>query len=99
MTRRALYSHPRKKTVKYYPGLIIREKLEGWQSTTRATFEDERVEFLRMVGGETVALADAWSGIRAVEIAQAVYRSATEGIAVTLAKRACDSRPSPPLPA
>jgi hypothetical protein len=40
-----------------------------------------------MLNGETVPLADGWSGFRAVEIAHAVYHSTVTGAPVTLATR------------
>ncbi len=73
---------------KWYPELILREKLKGWQSTTQGTFEHELQEFLRRVAGEgDVQGADGWSGVRANEIAQAVYQSTAEGRAVRLSDR------------
>jgi predicted dehydrogenase len=78
----------RKKSTRLYPELILREKLKGWQSTTKQTFELELRDFLRMTRGDsTVDLADGWSGVRANEIAQAVYRSGVEGCAIRLAGR------------
>jgi predicted dehydrogenase len=63
---------------------MLREKLQGWQTTTLATFEDELADFLKMLAGQRVPLADGWSGVRAVEIADAVYRSTTTGDVVRL---------------
>jgi predicted dehydrogenase len=71
-----------------YPEIILREKLRGWQTTTKLTFDDELREFLRMVRGHgPVAIADGWSGFRANEIAQAVYESTSSGQSVTLQER------------
>jgi len=75
-----------RRQVKLYPSIMLREKLQGWQSTTLATFEDELADFLKMVAGKPVALADGWSGVRAVEIAHAVYQSTTTGRAVRLSE-------------
>jgi hypothetical protein len=40
-----------------------------------------------MIAGKTVPLADGWSGLRAIEIAHAVYRSTVTGAPVTLSSR------------
>ena len=73
---------------KWYPELIVREKLKGWQSTTKVSFEHELREFIRLIAGEKeVSVADGWSGLRANEIAQAVYQSSREGRAIRLSDR------------
>ncbi len=83
----------RSKRYHLYPELILREKLRGWQSTTKRTFADELVHFLRMIAKDpTSELADGWSGVRANEIAQAVYRSTTERALIMLPLR---SAPKP----
>jgi len=74
----------RHRQVKLYPSIMVREKLRGWESTTLATFAEELGDFLKMIAGETVPLADGWSGLRAVEIAHAVYQSSATGHVVTL---------------
>jgi predicted dehydrogenase len=75
---------PRKRTRKRYPEIIVREKLKGWETTTRITFDEELEDFLRMIAGEKVRLADGKAGVHAIEVAQAVYRSTREKRAVTL---------------
>ncbi len=89
---------PRKKIKKRYPGIIIREKLKGWQTTTLCSFETEIAEFGKMIAGECVALADGWSGLRAVEIANALYESSRTDQPLVLGSRSdaessdkCDS--------
>jgi predicted dehydrogenase len=77
----------RRRRLKLYPELIVREKLQGWQSTTFATFERELADLLRRLDGEDVPLADGWSGARAVEIAAAVHESTRLGAPVTLSSR------------
>jgi predicted dehydrogenase len=47
---------------------------------------EELADFLRMVKGQPSANADGWSGMRAVEIAHAVYQSTATGAAVTLSR-------------
>jgi predicted dehydrogenase len=76
----------RKRQMKFYPEIILREKLKGWQTTTYASFQEELVDFIRMVNGDRVPLADGWSGVRAVEIAHAVYASSKSGSAITLSR-------------
>jgi predicted dehydrogenase len=77
---------PRKRQMKFYPEIIVREKLRGWTTTAYASFQEELADFLRMTKGERVPLADGWSGFRAVEIAHAVYQSTATGAPVTLAR-------------
>jgi predicted dehydrogenase len=74
----------RKKQRKFYPELILREKFKGWQSTTQTTFDEETVEFLKMVEGEPSRLASGWDGLRASEIALAVHRATETGEPVKL---------------
>jgi predicted dehydrogenase len=76
----------RRRQFKFYPSAIVREKVKGWQSTTLASFSEELSDFLAMVGGRPVRLADGWAGLRAVEIAQAVYQSTLEGRPIRLSK-------------
>jgi predicted dehydrogenase len=76
----------RKRQMKFYPEIILREKLKGWQTTTYLSFQEELADFFRMVNGDRVPLADGWSGARAVEIAHAVYESTATGQPVTLSR-------------
>jgi predicted dehydrogenase len=75
---------PRRRQSFFYPEIIIREKLRGWQTTTYASFEMELTDLLRRLRGESVPLADGWSGLRAVEIAAAVHESTRTGVPVAL---------------
>lgn len=75
---------PRRRTVRRYLDLIVKEKLLGWQSTTLTTFEQELADFLRRIAGGKVPLADTLDGVRAVEIANAVYTSTRSGAAVPI---------------
>jgi predicted dehydrogenase len=68
----------RRRTMKFYPEVILREKLKGWQTTTYGTFVEELADFLRTIDGEKTPLADGAAGVRAIEVAQAVYRSTRE---------------------
>jgi predicted dehydrogenase len=74
----------RKRIRKLYPEIMIREKLKSWTSTALLSFQDELVDFLRMVKGEKTNLADGVAGFRAVEMANAVYQSSQSGKPVTL---------------
>jgi len=76
----------RKRQMKFYPEIILREKLKGWTTTAFLSFQEELADFLKMLRGEPVPLADGWSGLRAVEIAHAVYQSSETGSAVTLSR-------------
>ena len=75
---------PRRKTVHRYLDLIVKEKVQGWQSTTLTTFQEELADFLRRRDGAQVPLADTLDGLRAVEIAHAVYTSTRTGAAVPI---------------
>ena len=75
---------PRVKKRRFYPEIILREKLKGWQSTSKLTFQQELVDFLARLDGGKGALANGWDGVRSVEIAEAVYRSHREGNAIRL---------------
>jgi predicted dehydrogenase len=74
----------RKKVRKLYPEIILREKFRGWETTTYNTFVEELADFLRMLDGQKVPLADGHAGVLAVEVAQAVYRSTREHRTITL---------------
>ena len=77
---------PRRRRVKLYPELIVREKLRGWQSTTYATFEAELSDFVARLDGAVVPLADGWAGLRAVEIAAAVRESTMSSAPIRLSR-------------
>jgi predicted dehydrogenase len=66
---------PARRERKFYPWVAVREKLQGWQSTVRLTFEQEFRDFLGMLEGKPGSIADGIAGMRAVEIAHAVYAS------------------------
>ena len=76
----------RKRKMRFYPEIIIREKLKTWTSTALLSFEAELRDFQRMAAGERgLTLADGEAGVRSVEVAQAVYESSRTGGPVTLA--------------
>jgi predicted dehydrogenase len=78
---------PRKRQMKWYPEVMLREKLKSWTSTAYRTFEEELRDFLARLGGASVPLADGWDGLKAVEIASAAYRSSASGQPVPLIRR------------
>ena len=77
---------PRKRRIKLYPEIILREKAKSWTSTALVSFREELRDFLIQLGGPAnVPLADGTAGLRAVEVAEAVYRSTASGTPVALA--------------
>lgn len=61
---------------RYYPEIMVREKLRSWTSTTRLAFEEELRDFLARIRGESgTRLADGHAGVRAVEVSEAVRAS------------------------
>jgi predicted dehydrogenase len=62
----------RRRRRRFYPWVAVREKLRGWQSTVRWTFEQELRDFANPEPGRTVPLASGADGLRAVEIAHAI---------------------------
>lgn len=75
----------RKRTVRFYPMTMLREKFIGWQSSVIQMFRQEFTDFVRLTRGKESAIADGVAGLRAVEIAHAVYRSSKEHSAIRLA--------------
>jgi predicted dehydrogenase len=68
----------RRTTRKFYPDVILREKLQSWEVTTQLSFAEELTQFVaRMEGTPGGALADGHDGLRAVEVAHAIRQSAT----------------------
>lgn len=75
-------SKPRRRFL-FYPMNAVREKLFGWQSTVIDTFQQELIDFTAMcAGGPAGQLADSFAGYRALEIANAIYRSSTDNRSV-----------------
>ena len=76
----------RRKRRNLYLPLILREKLKGWQSTAARTLAEEITDFIALTKGQDPGrIARAEDGFRAIEIAQAVYRSSETGTVSTLA--------------
>ena len=77
---------PRKKTTRYYPEIMVREKIKSWKSTALLSFKDELRDFLKAANGSgSLPLADGYDGLRALEVAAAVRQSTLTGQVVELA--------------
>jgi predicted dehydrogenase len=70
----------------FYPESILREKFRGWQSTAVQTFVEEFDDFAAAAAGQPGSgrMALGADGLRAVQIAHAVYDSTRTGNRVTL---------------
>jgi predicted dehydrogenase len=71
----------------FFPRSIIREKFKGWQSTVIGTFDEELTDFVALALGkdaQDLRIARASDGMRAVEIAKAIYESSETGGTVKL---------------
>lgn len=77
---------PARRERKLYPWIAVREKMQGWQSTVRLTFEQELRDFLGLLEGKPGSIADGVAGLRAVEIAHAVYASSESRSPVKLTR-------------
>lgn len=69
---------------KLYPWINLREKLFGWQTTALRAFADEFEDFLGALQGNWGRLADGRAGLRAVQVANAVYQSSRSQLPVSL---------------
>lgn len=70
---------------KFFPEIIIREKLKSWQSTAVLSFEEELRDFVRTINNDGVfPVADGHDGLRSLEVAQAVRESSETGKTVRL---------------
>lgn len=65
----------------FYISAILREKLNGWQSTVVKTFVEELSQFKSLVetGKKDQVIATAEDGFRTMEVANAVYESSRTG--------------------
>jgi predicted dehydrogenase len=75
---------PRRRTGRTYLDIKVREKIQGWETTTLASFQDELTDFQRRIAGATVPLGNTLDGLRSVQIAQAVYDSTRSGQVVAI---------------
>jgi predicted dehydrogenase len=75
----------RRELRKFYPEVILREKLRGWKTTALLSFQEELADFLKMIDGDYgVALADGHAGLRSIEVSEAVRLSSRTGQPVDL---------------
>jgi predicted dehydrogenase len=79
---------PARRERRLFPWIAVREKLSGWQSTVRLTFEQELRDFLGLLEGKPGSIADGVAGLRAVEIAHAIRASSESRSPVKLAREA-----------
>ncbi len=64
------------KTRRFYPEIMVREKLKSWISTALISFQEELDDFLKMTNGDmNTPLADGYAGLRSLEVAHAVRES------------------------
>ncbi len=78
----------RTRRMKFYPEVILREKLKGWTTTGLPTFEEELRDFLRPAARASACRSrTGWDGLRAVEIAHAAYQLIGFRAPVTLSVR------------
>ena len=74
-----------RKVRKFYPGIMLREKLRSWQTTAFLSFQEELDGFLKMIDGDYhVPLADGHAGLRSIEVSEAVRLSSQSGKPVDL---------------
>lgn len=69
----------------FFPRLQLLERLRSYRWTVLRSFVEEFVAFARAVAGEPTEAATGFDGLRAVEIAHAVYDSSESGRSVMLA--------------
>lgn len=68
----------------FFPAFQIAERLRSYQWTVVRSFAEELGEFARTISGEKTLAATGFDGLRAVEIAYAVYESSETGRSVLL---------------
>ena len=70
---------PARRRLHVYPMLQVMERLRSYRWTAERSFMDELAAFGRTVRGEPTSLASGRDGLKAVEIAHAVYRTVESG--------------------
>ena len=75
---------PHRRKRNFYPMNIIREKLQGWQSTVIQAFREEHRDFRATIEGRGGSIASGFDGFRAVEMAAAARQSSDEGRSIRL---------------
>ena len=76
----------RTRSRRFYPEIMVREKLRSWTTTAYKSFQDELDDFVAMTEGSEASNADGFAGFRAVEIAHAVRQSSETGQPVRLSE-------------
>ena len=67
---------PRKKIRRFYPEIMVREKLKSWKTTALLSFKEELRDFIATTAGaKGLPLANGNDGLRALELAAAVRQS------------------------
>lgn len=74
----------RHRRIHLFPKLQVLERLRSYRWTGVRSFMEELAAFFRTIAGEKTPLALGWDGLKAVEIADAVYRSSANPVAGTL---------------
>ncbi len=74
----------RARSARFYPFVNIREKVLGWERNAVDALAEELYDFARQLGGHPGAGAQGIDGLRAVEIAHAVYESSRRGCAIRI---------------
>jgi predicted dehydrogenase len=83
LVTRGAGSSRRARRVFLHPWINVREKIAGWQTTAERAFAEEFGDFLRLISEQRNGrIADGLAGLRAVQIAHAVYESSRTGDAV-----------------
>ncbi len=75
-----------KRRIDLHPRVNVMEKLKSWRWTVIQTFVEEYGDFCALIDGKRGTIADGFAGFRAVEIANAIYRSSADGHSVELCK-------------
>jgi len=70
---------PARRRLHVFPMLQVMERLHSYRWTAQRSFMDELTAFARAVRGEPTPLASGRDGLKAVEIAHAVYRTVETG--------------------
>jgi predicted dehydrogenase len=78
----AVSGHRARRRFKLFPAFQILERLRGWQWTVVRSFMQELSELADGIRGGRQIQATGRDGLRALQMAHAVYRSAREGIEV-----------------
>ena len=65
-----------------FPAFQIKERLKTYRFTVVGSFVEEFKSFVRAAAGQNTSAATGFDGLRAVEIAHAVYRSSADGQSV-----------------